>query len=75
MTNIRPTREMFVGEEAIFEGFVVEEGTGHIVNPELGLTAFIAGSQTEGYYKCMWTSVESVERSIAYQKERKGLSG
>ena len=69
MSKERPTREMFIGDEAIFEGFVVDE-SGYVVNPELGLTAFITG-ENDGYTKCMWTSVESVERSIEYQKSNR----
>lgn len=61
-SNSRPTIEDFIGEKAIFEGFKVDEGTGDIVNPELGVTAFIK-SRNEGsdYYKGIFVRASSVE--------------
>lgn len=70
---MRPTIENFVGDNAIFDGFIIEEGTGDVINTELGLTAFIK-SRNEGsdYYKSIFVDMESVHRSIEYQK---GLHG
>jgi hypothetical protein len=60
----------------IFEGFEVDSVTGDIVNPELGLTAFIK-SRNEGsdYYKGVFTQVSTVHMRIERQMRKNGFKG